>query len=336
MPGIKAKRRLLLGREATGAQGTAVPATTTMRALGTIEDNQEMVFPEEDVGIIPGTDRSYVAKLEAGLPMEGEVTFEQIQHIFEAGIKEILTPTTDGTGNFIYSYDMPTTDERESTDLRVYTIEGGDNQAAEEMEFCFVRGFTLEGNQGEAMMFTADWVGRQVSTSAFTTGLSIPTVEEVLFTKALIYIDASSDAFGTSVKSNTVLSVSIDVDTGWRPIWTADGNLYFGFAKGTKPEITMDMTFEHDGTSVAEKANYKAQTPRNIRFEVEGSAFSDTDGAHLNKKFRVDLSGKWQSFEAIDEEDGNDTVTGSFMAKYNQTAAHYATFWLTNTLASVP
>src|SRR5512139_862141 len=162
MAGIKALRKIQLGREATA--GTSVAATAIWRGMGTIEDTREVVFVEEDVGIIPGTDRSYTPKLGAQLEMEAvPLTFEQVIHILEAGVKTIGTGVADGAGSGkIYDYAFP---ETTLNTIKTYTIEGGDNQEEEEMEYGFVSEFELAGRAGEAWTMAATWQGRQVTVS---------------------------------------------------------------------------------------------------------------------------------------------------------------------------
>src|SRR3972149_3846857 len=156
MPGIKALRKLQLGRETVA--GTAVAATTLWRGMGVIEDQRETVFVDEDTGYLSGVDRSYQPKLLAALSLESiPATFEQLPHLLEMGI-ETVTPVQDGTGtDYIYTYAGPTTAVKTQ---KTYTIEGGDNQEAEEMEYCYAEKITLEGKAGEAVMMSADIKGR--------------------------------------------------------------------------------------------------------------------------------------------------------------------------------
>jgi len=332
MAGVKPLRKIQLGRETTA--GTAVAATTIWRGLGTIEDQRETVFPEEDVGYISGLDRSYVPKLQAAIEMESvPATFEQLPHILEAGIKTV-TPTQDGTGtDYIYNYTLP---ETTLNTLKTYTIEGGDNQEVEEMEYAFVPEFALEGKPGEAWMMSASWLGRQVSLSAFTGSLSIPTVEEILFGKTKLYIDAVSGTFGTTQKSNTLLGASLKVTTGWVPVFTGDGNLYFSFNKLVRPEIVLDITFEHDGSAAAEKVNWRAQTPRLIQLKAEGSTVATPGTTYSVKTMIVNLAGKFEKFSKIDEVDGNDVVTGTFRNRYNATEADAGSIIIVNELSVLP
>ena len=311
--GIKALRRLQMGKETT--PGTAVAATSYWRGTGTIQDNLTEVFPDEDIGILPGVDRTYIPKVEALLTLDPTpATFEQVGYIFQMGICN-STSSTDANG-FHWDYDFPvqTSDARVSTDLRTFTWEGGDNAAAEEFAYGHVRSFTLSGTAGEALMMSAEIVGRQVSASSFTAGLSIPAVTEILFSKGKLYTDgcASTDTIGTTQVSNEFLSMDLSVNTGWLPVYTGDGNIYFSFVKQTMPEVILQITFEHNTNSIAEKAAWRAETARQIRVQFDG----DTGNQLI-----LDIAGKWDNFEKIGERDGNDIVTGTFRGRYNSTAA---------------
>lgn len=331
MPGIKSLRKVQLGRE--GTAGTEVAATAIWRGEGTIEDRSEVKFAQEDIGYLSGVDRTYMPKALGAINFpDTPATFEQLLHILEAGVKT-ATPVADGVGTGkIYTYTFPTT---AANTIKTYTIEGGDNQQEEQMLYSFVEKFTLKGKASEALMMGADWLGRQVAIGTFTGSLAVPTVEEILFSKGKIYIDAASGTIGTTQKTNTLLGAELSVKTGWIPVWTADGAIYFSFNKSVAPEILMTVTFEHDGTGVAEVAAFKAQTARLIRLKIEGSALG-TPGAYTYKTLMIDLAGKWEKFGKIDEQNGNDIVTGSFRARYNSTASKFAEIVVVNELAAVP
>ncbi len=294
--GIKALRRIQMGKETTA--GTIVTPTTYWRGIGTIQDNRVIEFPEEDIGILPGVDRSYSPKVEAMLSLDSTpATFEQLPYLFEMSIQSV-TPTTDGDSGGVYSYTVPvaSTDARSSSDLATYTFEGGDNAAAEEFGYGFVQSLTLDGNAGEGLMMSAEVVGRQVQPTTdggFTSGLSIPSVEDILFSEGELYIDGceSTDTIGTTKISNEFLSMNFSFTTGWTPVYTADGNIYFTFIKQVMPEAILQITFEHNTSSIAQVVNWRAQTAQQIRVHF--------DGAAATHDFVMDMAGKWESFEKI-------------------------------------
>lgn len=332
MAGIKALRKIQLGREVTA--GTAVVATTVWRGTGTIEDQLEHVFVQEDVGILPGTDRSYVPKVQAALNMEATpATFEQLPHILDAGIAE-ATPAKDGSGSgYGYTYAFP---ETAAGVIQTYTIEGGDDNQEEEFAYGFVQDFTLEGSAGEAWMMSANWLGRQVAASTFTGSVAIPTVEEILFSKTLLYIDAIGGSYGGTIKSSTLLAASLKVNTGRRPVYAADGQLYFSFQKQTAPEILLDVTFEHDATAAAQIVNWRAKTPLKVQLKCTGATLGTSGTAYAAKTMIINLAGRWDKFAKLGEQDGNDIVTGTFRARYNATATDIGSIVVVNELSALP
>lgn len=337
MPGITALKRIQIGTM-SALGGTTDPASTYWRGTGSIDDLTEVQFPDEHVGVIGGVNRMYIAKTGGEIELEADATFEQLPYIFNAGIHTVSAPTSDATGSgllWTYNYQFTDTDPLASSDLSYLVIEGGDNQQAEIMRSGFVREFTISGEQGAALMVTATVEGQAVSTTTFTASLSVPTVETILMSKGKLYIDPSSDTIGTTQKSNTLLSMELTSTTGWVAIPTGDGNLYFSSVKRVGDETELQITFEHDATSVAEKAAWLAGTERALRLIWTGSALG-TPGTHSTKKLTIDLYGKWSDFEPIDDQDGNSVVTGTFRVGYSTVAAKKAVFSVVNELTSLP
>ena len=335
MAGIKSLRKLTLGREASS--GTAVNATTYWRGVGTIEDTRVTTFPEEDVGYISGLDRSYQPSVGALLAMESTpATFEQVLHILEAGVKLIGTGASDGgagASGKIFNYTFPTTSKNS---IKTYTIYGGDDQYSDRMEYAFVQDFKLTGKGGEAVMMEATWAARQSGSAAFAGSPTIPTVEEVLFSKGALYVDAVTGTIGGTVKSNTFLGMDLSVKTGWVPVLGANGQLYFMFAKLTAPEILLNITFEHDSHGGDQKAAWRAGTSKLVRLNFPGSNLGTAGTGFTTKVLRVDLAGRWEKFDKLGEENGNDILTGTFRARYNSSEALFAAIKVVNELATVP
>lgn len=336
MPGIYALRRIQIGAMAALNGTTDIP-TTYWRGTGAIDDLTEVQFPDEHVGIIGGTNRSYIAKTGGEIELEADATFEQLPYLFNAGI-HTTTGTTDATGTGVlwtWNIQAADTDPVASSDITYLVVEGGDNQQAEIMRSAFVKELTLSGEQGQAVMVTATLEGQAVSTTTFTSGLSVPTAETILFSKGKLYIDPSSDTIGTTQKSGTLISMELPFTTGWQAIPTGDGNLYFSQVKRVGEELTLQITFEHDSSATAEIAAWRAQTERAIRLIWTGNNLT-TGGTHTTKKLTIDLYGKWVEFEPLDESDGNDRVTGTFRVGYSTAAAKKGTISIVNELTSLP
>lgn len=302
-----------------------------------LQDDRETVHPPEDVGIVIGTDRAYQPALAASLSMpEHEATFEQLGYILSASIKDVVTGSADGSGSGkIYNYALPTT---ALNSIKTYSIEGGDDQEAERMEYAFVKSWSISGKAKEAVKVSAEWGGRQVGLNAFTAALSIPTVEEMLFQKMKLYIDGTGTHPATTQKTNTLLSWSLTCTTGWKENFTGDGNLYFSNIRFDKNafELLLKLTFEHNGSAAAEKVAWRAGTSRSIKLLCEGSTLGTAGTTYSKKSFIANTLGKWETFEKLDEQDGNDIVSATQRCRYNATAASAGVLILVNELSALP
>lgn len=339
MAGIKQLRQIQLGRETTA--GTATTATTRWRGLGALEDLREVTFPEEFIGVIGGGDRSYVAKVEGSLTMDdADCTFEQLPHILIAGIANTTAGVQSGTSSgYVYTYTIPYTT---APTIQTYTVRAGDNQQAEIMEYAFVKSFSIKGNAGEAIMMSAEWTGRQVTTGSFSTGVAVPDVETVLASKGALTISAVSDTYGQTQLDDSLIAFEINYDNmimpkyAFSPGGSTSNPPFFSFTYAGNREITGSLTFEHNAGAVAEREAFRNQTPRLLRLWFFGSALT-TAGAYTTKQLQIDLPIKYESFDALDDVDGNSIVKANFVSKYNPTAGDAGKFVVVlNGTTSIP
>jgi hypothetical protein len=338
--GISALSRTQIGFEALPGGSTDAP-TTVWRGMGMLQDKTRVVFPREKIGKLGGTTRSYIPENGGEVTLEGGGTFEQIGYLFEAGIKSVL-PTTDASSGqtWLWAVQHSDSDPISTTDLATLVVETGDNIQAEIARFGFVREMNINGSAGEALEVSGIVQTREVSPATFTAGLTVPLIEEILFSLGSLYIDDTTGTIGTTVISNTLLDMSLKFTTGWAAKKTKDNRLDFSFIKRADDEIVLDITFEHNSIAVAEKAAWKAQTERAIRLEFLGSALSTTDSGsdYDTKAFVIDLYGKWETFGAagLEEVDGNNVYKGTFRVGYSPTADAKASFLVVNELAALP
>lgn len=331
--GIKALRKIQIGKETT--MGTAVNATTIWRGEGTLKDDRVIEFVNEDVGLLEPTDRSYVPKLGALVSLDDTpATFEQLPYLLVASMESITTGTTDtGGSGKVWQFDAATT---AANAVRTLTIEGGDNIRADDVEYAYVEEATLSGAKGEAVMMGATLRGRQATDSEFTGSLSVPTVEEILFGKGKLYIDATT--MGTTQKTETFLGFSLTIPSGWKEVYTGDGNLYFTkleYVGRRDNPITGEITLEHDATAEAEVNAARAETLRLLRMIFFGNALT-TAGTFTYKTLRIDLPIKYTEVPELGDEDGDDIVTLPFKTVYDVTGARAASIIIVNELTTLP
>lgn len=293
-------------------------------------DEREYKTVEEQVGSFMQAERTYAAKLLGKWNMPSNpLTFEQVLHIFEGGIK---TATPTGTNPYTYAYAYPYTGTSVNT-IKTYTIEAGSATITgdvREMEYCFVESFELSGKFGEAWMMQSNWVGRQLSASTLTPALSIPTVEEALFQKTTLAIDATGGTIGSTTKAGVLMSANVKVTTGLVVVPVANGQLYFHSYKWTQPEIKFSITIELESTVglvAAERAFYEANTVRLFQLLCPGSG---------SKSLKLQFAGKYDKIGDYQNDNGNTSVTleGHAVASSADSISFTAT--VINTLATVP
>lgn len=340
MPGRKKLRRLQWGKEST--PGTAIPATAIWRGQGDmLEDQREVTFVggDELVGILGGTDRSYIGKLMGGLSLSGTpASFEQLPYIFAMALAGPTTGTADGVGSDkIYTTTIPTTSAPSPTS---YTIQGGDDYEVEQLEYALITKFELSGVAGEALKVSASVIGRQVQRIAsFTGAIALPAIEDILVSKGKVYLDAIGGTAGTTQVANQILGVKISGECKWAPQFTLDGALTYSYAILTDVNISGELTFEHDAAvsgSAGEKANWRNQTPRLLQLKFEGATVATPGTTYSKKTCIINLPIKWKKFNPIGDKDGNDIVVGQFDSNYNTTAGNAGSFIVVNEVAALP
>jgi hypothetical protein len=199
----------------------------------------------------------------------------------------------------------------------------GDNQAEDQALGCIVEEFTISGAPDEPLKISGSWRGRELAPGTRTAGLTIAAVEEVFFNKGKLYIDTGA-SFGSQM-ALTWVGFDLNVKTGWIYYSTGDGNLYPTLRKQVAPEVTLDITFEHNANAVAERAAFRAQTHRNVHMVFEGAAL-DPGTTYSYKTLVINLQGKYESFDSMDDQDGDDVYTGSIRGRYNATSGKFLDF----------
>jgi len=331
MAGVKTLRKIQLGVESIA--GTEVAATTVWRGLGTINDETEIQFPDEDVGLISPTLRSYIGQYVASLEMpDTELTFEQFPYICQAGINNV-SGVQDGAGSgYVYTYNLPSTAQLTP---KTYTLEMGNDQQEEQMLYSFVREFGISGAPGEALMMSATWQGRRVEPGTFTGSVSLPVVEECIFQMGKIYVDDAGTAFGTTQISAILMGMSMTYNTGVQAVFTADGALQFTETERVRPELELELSFRHTSDAVAEIVNWRAETERKIRLEFLGSALT-SPVSETNKRLTIDVVGKFATVGPLEDSDGNDVRTFTLRAGYGLTDSAFGQIVIVNELSALP
>lgn len=336
MAGLKALAKTQFAPEAT--PGTIASAIAVWRGpVAHIQDNREVTMVEEDIGVPVNTLRSYIAKEEAAISLpETPATFEQLPYVYEGAIQKVQAGTQDGAGTgYVYQYSIGSSVVRQPN---TFTFKSGDNEGAEVMSYAFCQSFTLSAERNSAMMVSSDWLGRTSQASSFDSIGNVPTtVEEIMAPRCAVYIDGASVAFGTTRQNLTLLGANLSYETGFAPKYSIDsGSLVFGFVYFNKDSFSaeLEMTYEHNASSINEKAEWRAQNVRNVRMDWTGNALG-TSATYTNKLHRLDMTGKYSAFGALEDSDGNNTVVATLKIGYDAVADHVFTATVVNEIADL-
>lgn len=318
--------------------GTEVNATTYFRGQNENQDDQEIVYPEEHVGILGGAGRTYSARDETIIELpEIEATFEQLPYLGSWGIKSAVAGVQDGAGtDYIYTYPFPTGWQVPDS----YTLEVGDNIQAEVITACFAESFKISGKANEAWKMGSTLRGwspaDETAPGTFTGALTIPTVYEVLFGFTSLYIDAIGGTAGTTQITSSFLNFSLEVSNIYRGVATGDGSgKHFIFLKPAAEggEIKLTFTLEHDTQSVQEREYRRLRTARLIQIKGESEADVTTPGTTYSKKtVLITLPGTYMEADSYGDEEGNRTIEFSFKGHYHATPANRGSLVVVNEL----
>lgn len=326
--------KIQFGRESVA--GSAVAATVIWRgALGGLSDDRTIEMVDENIGVLVTAERSYTSALMAHCNLPSTpATFEQLPHIFEAGINTDAAPTGPG-GDSEYTYEYAMATDNTINTVKTYTIEQVSVGAANdyrEMEYGLVEEFNLSGSFGEPINVTSTWFGRQLSTGTATSLSTLQTVEEMLMNKASLYIDATGGTVGTTQQTGVFVGFDMNVRTGLIPVPVADGNLYFAAHKFVRPEITFSLTLELEGTAdtvATERAIFESQAVRLFKIAIAGNAANFTSAY-------IQWAGKYDNVNPYENRDGNTVVTLDGHGVYSSTDSLFWEANVTNLLSSLP
>lgn len=325
-------QKVQIGQEAS--VGVEEDATTILRApFAALDDMGEAQIVEEDIGILGGSDRSIIPYKwgQMAIPQH-PASFEQLVY-YLSGIEKQASGTQDGTSGdaYIYTYDVP---YNAAGTYQTYTVEGGDSQQEEQMLYAFFQQLQLSGEGEGPLQVQGTMVGQTVATGSFTAGVSVPTVEDILFSKGELYLDAISGTVGSTQVSNSLLSFELTVENILLVKQSIDGALTWDIIHRGPVDISGSLTFEHDSNAVSEVANMRAETPQLMQLKWEGSSFDNAGDTYSVRTFIVNLPVKYTKVNTLEVDDNLTTRSIDFVSKYNATAGDRGQFLVVNDLSA--
>ena len=191
---------------------------------------------------------------------------------------------------------------------------------------------------------TIEAAGNTVSVYQYFTTLSLPSVTDMPFGNAKLFVDNVGGTLGTTQITNTFLEADITIKTGIVGQPTSDGALPFNHLEFVSEDITAKLTFLLNTKSDAERRLWKGTqgspntppVPRQIRIGTAGAPLTTPGTTYSYFTFLWDMAGIWEVWDGIGDSKGSDIVVATFHARDDPTAALYAKATVVNQVASLP
>lgn len=216
-----------------------------------------------------------------------------------------------------------------------YTIEFGDNTQCYEAEYCFVSKWTLSGAVNEPIISTVEWIGRQRTDASFTGSKTVDTTVEILpFNLSVFSIDTSWANLGNTAKPSTLAAFTWEFETMFRPLYAADGTLYFTSLAEDKKSPHLTLTYIWNATSDAERTKYEARTTSYLRLKMLGSTVIDSGQANP-PYVQLDQAIRYATWPEWGEQDGLTTYQVEADCVYDSTGASMFEMTILNDYAAI-
>jgi hypothetical protein len=328
MAGVQPLTALQIGKEAVA--GTAVATTREM-------------YPDGTGFIDPGYGFSFHEGAQRG-------TYSNITHVTKMVEAPAISYTSDSTHGVTYDeiiipfsqliggvtavdadpiFTYTFTPAQTSHTFDTFTIHAGDATANFIIDYCVATGFTLSGGYDDLTQLSMDLVGQQIVQGAATAvaANNSAKIPSALWIPKYAATQAALGAAGAL--TNTLRSWTLDVDTGLRPRFYADGTYGPGqvVASGNLGG-TLTMVWDSAAAALAQYDLMVAGTPSFIQLKASGSANLDVE---------IDMCVIWESVTPISSEsDGSNEYELVGRLAYDATWTNSITAVVINTLAAMP
>lgn len=318
--GIRDLRQMQIAFQKDGGNpDCGTPATPSARLVGMcgMKKTVNRVFPAEATGLMSShiISRYYDPFLLAEVPIEtGEegLTFEQLPWFLAMGVAKGKSGV--GVGNAKTWTFCPDLADGDMPD--VATIRYGDNAAVWESSCCFARQLVISSSFQSAWDMKADIIGRDALNNYYYYGsyydqyfetVAYPTpLHTILGQMTSFYVDSTCEFAATPTQRVGYLIDWTLTIPAFHPKFFQDGVLYYTTMGLASRALMLEATleFDDDFTKKVLWDGWTDGTPFYMRIEALGDEIAG-GGRHTA---RIDLVLEFDTFDPLDERDGNDIV----------------------------
>ena len=324
--GEKALSKIQYGAETTGSAGSAVAADTILLAGShpPLTPDRVMTFIEDDAGVRSSSVRKPRADqflVQDTLNFE-HAYFQLLPFLFSLGIKGQVTSAIQSTGGsdskWIFTPSTTLTNTPNTA-----TLELGDDVDAYEVEYMMIQRLKLAGiiSQDQSpspLSIEVEYFGRQHTKTSHTTGLSLPTNEEINAKLTKFFIDATSTGIGDTEKTGLLRAYEIDIINGFHPKFMGGTGQVFNVHGQGDYLVTTTLTLEGNSDADAIFDAWKAKTLQVLQFDISGNQI----GTGVNQNMKLGIPGYWEAVTPIAEQvNGNNLHQAIHRSTYDATGA---------------
>jgi hypothetical protein len=311
-------------------RGTALAATRKVYAKGLMDKQINLITPDEDRGTFVNAYRSAIGTTIADFPALGSCTFEDLAWWFQLALKGGVA----GVLRAVAAYDYTFVPSLAVDDLKSATFEGGDDTQAYQFPYGMVDSFDIEGSLNNFWKFNAKIIGADMKPQAFTAALGERAVEDVDMYLTKLAVGAAG-AVPSAYMTGRFIHFKLTVNNHLSRKFFADGVLpTIGGIGRAEREITLEITFEGNAATIAERAVWEAGTSRVARITASGSAIAGSTGPVLRTVDLV-IPGRWASFKMGDNAT-NTIFVAMLKNEYDAALGYDISAVVTNGLAALP
>lgn len=317
-------------------RGTGVAATRKLYAQITPSYDRPLMDFSDQTGTYFDRRRVAYGREKVSFSAVDIATYQDLPWWLGMGLKGGVTGTSDsGTPTPAYTYTFAPS--ASSDDLKSITLEYGEPGNVYETTQVMMQSWTLRGdadNDSEpGWMFDASLIGRDRTTSSYTSAIADRSTDVILARGTKIYVDDAGGSHGGTQLSGKLITFSLTCDLGLHFKAFMEDESTYAANKVGRSAMRVNGQFQFEFDADTEFAKYRNATPqqRLIRLEREGATIHTT----VKQKATVDLWGYWSSFSHGDRE-GNMTATFGFSGFYDTTAGKLIEVKLVNALSTLP
>lgn len=328
--GERAFARHQAGLEVT--RGTPVAATRRVYGEGMAQRQQPLIRPaSEDRSSLIRNFRSQPGLVAATFPIRASATFEDLPWWYQLGMKGGVAGVLQNTTAYKYDFIPDST----SDTLKSATFEDGDDTQAWRMPFGMVDSFSITGALGQPWLLELTIIGADLTPQAFTAAIGDRVTEDIEthLTKLAI---GNVGAVPAGFLTGQVIGFKLNVANHLARKYFMDGlaTPVMGGVGRADREVSLEVTWEGNAATVAERALWVSGTQRVARLQANGTTIAGSSPSQT-KQAEIIESGKWTTW-TVGNRETNTTMTGLLEAEYDSALGYEVDAFVVNSLVTLP